>query len=192
MILLETVLNNVDVRVEPFALCDVYSRWEATIGRPRFASVHYIFKGRGTISARDETGLPLREGSMIISPAGVRLWIEPDDDAAQAVATAVTCRDLPEGWRHVRTGSGRRGVTLACGLIRVTYQKSVGLFDYLRDPFLEDFSDSPEVRRMFAELLREMAASQPGSRVIVESLLQRCLVLLLRRHCASGQCQLPL
>jgi AraC family transcriptional regulator, activator of mtrCDE len=128
---------------------------------------------------------------MVISPAGVRLWIEPDGAAAQAVATATSCRDLPEGWRHVRTGAGRHGVTLACGAIRVTYQQAVGLFEYLREPILEDFSGSPEVHHVFAELLREMAEPQPGSRMIIVSLMQRCLVMLLRRHCASGRCQLP-
>jgi len=191
LILLETLLANLDIGVEPFALCDVHGRWEATLGKKAFASVHYVLKGRGTISVRKGRKRSLKEGSMVISPAGVRLWIEPDGAAAQAVATATSCRDLPEGWRHVRTGSGRRGVTLACGAIRVTYQQSVGLFEYLREPIHEDFSDSPEVHRVFAELLQEMAEPQPGSRMIIESLMQRCLVILLRRHCASGQCQLP-
>jgi AraC family transcriptional regulator, activator of mtrCDE len=191
MILLETLLTDLDVCVEPFALCDVHGRWEATLGKKGFASVHYVLKGRGTISVRNGTELSVKEGSMVIIPAGVRLWIEPDGAAAQGVATAISCQDLPEGWRHVRTGSGRHGVTLACGAIRVTYQQSVGLFDYLREPIIEDFSDSPEVHRVFAELLREMAEPQPGSRMIIESLLQRCLVILLRRHCASGRCELP-
>src|SRR5690348_13548247 len=123
MILLETLLTDLDVCVEPFALCDVHGRWEATFGKKGFASVHYVLKGRGTISVRNGTMLSVKEGSMVIIPAGVRLWIEPDGAAAQGVVTAISCQDLPEGWRHVRTGSGRHGVTLACGAIRATYQQ---------------------------------------------------------------------
>jgi hypothetical protein len=40
-IFLETLLTDLDVGVEPFALCYVRGRWEATLGNKRFASVHY-------------------------------------------------------------------------------------------------------------------------------------------------------
>ncbi|TAL95923.1 MAG: AraC family transcriptional regulator [Rhodanobacter sp.] len=153
--------------------------------------LHYVLEGQGAMSVHGGARLSLKQGNMVISPPGVRLWIEPDIVAERTVVAATSCHDLSQGWCHVRDGWGNNGVTVVCGLIRVTYQRATSLFEYLREPILEDFSGSLEINRIFATLLREMTEPQSGSSMIIESLLQQCLVMLLRRHCVTGQCRLP-
>ena len=82
-------------------------------------------------------------------------------------------------------------VRMACGTVRATYQQAHGLFDYLREPLIEDLSEDQNLRRAFDSLLAELAMPQPGSRVLTRALMQQCLVLLLRRHCAGGECRIP-
>lgn len=191
MVLLDTLLADLDIGVEPFALCEVHHRWRIGPGKKGLANIHYVLAGHGVLEWHNGTRLPFEGGSMLILPVGVRPWVEPAGVKPASSENLASCRELAEGWRQIRLGSGSHGVMLACGAIRATYRKSVGLFDYLRDPIVEHFPGDPNIRGTFCVLLREMADPQPGSRVVVESILRRCLVMLLRRHCASGQCRLP-
>ena len=81
------------------------------------------------------------------------------------------------------------GLILACGAISATYRHGKGLFDYLREPIVEDFTDNGPIRGAFEALLAELASPQPGTDALSEALMKQCLVLLLRQHCASGECR---
>ena len=73
-------------------------------------------------------------------------------------------------------------VVTACGAIRATYQGSVGLFDQLREPIVENFAADDPIHRSFQDLMDEIAGTRAGSRAMVETVVRRCLILLMRRH----------
>jgi AraC family transcriptional regulator, activator of mtrCDE len=67
--------------------------------------------------------------------------------------------------------------------LRATYRGYVGVFDLLSNRLVEKLAPQDPLRDLFQELLEEMASRRPGSRAMVETLLRRCLLLLLRRCC---------
>lgn len=191
MILLDTLLAELEIGVEPFALCEIRTRWRLRpVGRGE-ASVHYVLAGQGVLALPDGAPLAIKAGAMVVIPSGVKPWIEPDGAGPAGTVRITACEKPRQDWRRLRAGSGRFGVILACGAIHATYHQSTGLFNYLAEPIVEDFSTSSEIRRTFRRLLKEMADPKPGSRSVVECLLRECLVMLLRRYCASGHCRLP-
>jgi AraC-like DNA-binding protein len=96
---------------------------------------------------------------------------------------------LPPAWR-ARAAAGDDGVAVedvrAGGRIRATFQGSLGLFDHLRAPLIENLAAGDPIRRSFEDIRDEVAAGGAGCRAMVEALLRRALVLLLRRHFAHG------
>jgi AraC-like DNA-binding protein len=70
----------------------------------------------------------------------------------------------------------------AAGEIRATFHGSLGLFDHLREPLAEPLSSGDLIRQSIEDIRDEIVAASPGCRAMVETLLRRALVLLLRRH----------
>ena len=190
MILLERLLAGLDVGVEPFAVCDVRGEDRLTFDRDDGATVHYTLAGAGVLRIGDGAPLTLNRHDFVVVPPRQRQRIEAGG-GRHATLPARACRPLGEGLRQIAVGDGERGVVMACGVIRVTYRRTTGLFDYLREPIVESFADDPPVRRAFETFLAEMAAPRPGTRALAEAVMKQCLVVLLRRHCASGECRVP-
>jgi AraC-like DNA-binding protein len=107
------------------------------------------------------------------------MWIEPANAATER-PQAVICRQLL-GLLNLDVDSSDAGVAVACGAIHATFQQSAGLFDQLREPIVEDVSDSAILKNAFPELAEEMRESRPGTAEIVSCILKRCLIGILRR-----------
>jgi AraC family transcriptional regulator, activator of mtrCDE len=80
-----------------------------------------------------------------------------------------------------------RDVMVMRGRIRATYYGSVDLFEGLEEPLVERLDPDDPLRASFAALMEEMTGQGPGARAMVEALLRRCLIMLLRRHCRGSE-----
>ncbi len=186
--LLEKLLAGLEVGVEPFAVCDVRGDSHLAFDASDTATVHYALAGAGTIRMAGGPAIDARAHTFMIVPSGVPQRIEAGD-GGHATVPALACSPLADGLERISAGSGERGLILACGAIRATYRRGKGLFDYLREPIVEDFTDNRPIRGAFEALLAELASPQPGTDALSEALMKQCLVLLLRQHCASGECR---
>ncbi|MFQ5785310.1 MAG: AraC family transcriptional regulator [Alphaproteobacteria bacterium] len=188
MILLEKLLAGLEVTVEPFAVCDVRGDAHLAFGPSEDATVHYTLAGAGVVYVGNRATAAPRHTFMVIPP-GLHQRIEPLAGGAGEPLPATTCEPLADGLERLAAGTGDHGVVLACGKIRAIFRGVHGLFDYLREPIVENFADDDPIRGAFESLLAELAAPQPGAAALSEALMKQCLVLLLRRHCASGECR---
>ena len=187
--LLEKLLAGLDVGVEPFAVCDVRGDSHLAFDASDTATVHYTLAGAGTIRLAGGPAIDARAHTFMIVPSGVRQRIEAGGGGGQATVPALACSPMTDGLERIAAGCGEHGLILACGAISATYRHGKGLFDYLREPIVEDFTDNGPIRGAFEALLAELASPQPGTDALSEALMKQCLVLLLRQHCASGECR---
>lgn len=187
--LLEKLLAGLEVGVEPFAVCDVRGDAHLAFDASDTATVHYALAGAGTIRIADGPAIDVRAHTFMVVPPGVRQRIEAGGGGGQATVPALACSPLADGLERITAGSGKHGLILACGAIRATYRHGKGLFDYLREPIIEDFTDDDPICSAFEALLGELASPQPGTDALSDALMKQCLVLLLRQHCASGECR---
>ncbi len=98
---------------------------------------------------------------------------------------------LPDGLVRMTAGDGAADVVTACGTIRASYGGTVGLFDHLEEPIIEDVADAAWLRGAVETMLAELAAPRAGSRALAEALLKQCVVLLIRRQVERGGAKLP-
>jgi AraC-like DNA-binding protein len=161
--LLEQLLRGLDVAVEPFALCRAGAGERVDLGRNPRTVIHYVLGGTGRLVIDRAMAVPLARGGAVIVPPG----------AHQAL-----------------TAAGARGLVMACGAVHATCLTGSGLFDYLGEPIVAGGSDRA-FSHAFETMLAELSRPQPGTETLVRALMQQCLVLVLRRHCESGDCRVP-
>ncbi|MCZ6589336.1 MAG: AraC family transcriptional regulator [Alphaproteobacteria bacterium] len=188
--LLDRLLEGLDVKVAPFAICEIRHGASAIVEDKGGASLHYVLEGAGI--ARTLTGAEYRltPHTVLIAPPDTCLVISCGEGRTMQLPAPV-CRSLPGGWDWLSHGEGPPGLMLACGAVRATHHHTTGLFDYLRAPLLESVSDDSSFREPFQRLLKELADPGPGAHTLTELLLKQCLISLLRRHCQADKPQVP-
>jgi transcriptional regulator GlxA family with amidase domain len=67
-------------------------------------------------------------------------------------------------------------------MIRASYGGTLGLFDHLSEPIVENAGDVEPLRHAFQEMIAELASPSVGTRALTEALMKQCLILLLRQH----------
>ena len=189
MILLEKLLAGLEVRVEPFAVCDVRGESYLALGPSKRPTVHYTLAGAGTVRVGDGTAIEVRPHTFMIVPPGLRQRIEAAAGSAALRLPAMSSAAALGGLARLSMGSGNHGVILACGTIRATYRGTTGLFDYRDAPIVEAFAEDDPIHGTLEALLAELANPQPGTGAFAEAVMKQCLMLLLRRHCESGECR---
>jgi AraC family transcriptional regulator, activator of mtrCDE len=191
MLLLEKLLEGLDIRVKPFALCRAAPGTSLPMPRSSDATIHYVLSGAGQITLKGHPRIELSEGTMVIVPARTSHELIALKGEARGLDVLTRCDPLASGLQIINVGSGENGVVMACGLVGATYQGLHGIFDYLPAPIVEHAEPGETLRHAFENLLRELADPQPGSETMVKALMQQCLVAILRKHCESGRCQVP-
>lgn len=188
--LFDRLLDGLDVTVSAFAICEVRRDASLVLEDDASASIHYVLEGRGFLRSMTGPEVALAPHTVLIAPPKSCLIITCGHEREMSLP-APRCKPLPGGWEWATVGEGAPGVVLACGALRATHRQTTGLFDYLRAPLVESVAESAMFRRSFQQLLDELAAPRPGTRALAEALMKQCLIVLLRRHVASGRCQAP-
>lgn len=176
--LLDKLLRNIDIHVEPFATCLLDTGWRMKLPAPPEAMFHFVLLGSGAIRGRDGESQTLDRFSLAIVPRGTPHALECGQVLSEEVIP-----DSPAGSGILRLVAGDTGsgdLRIACGLVRVSYGDSLGLFRHLNDVLVADLSAFPQARSAFEALLAEQGGATPGSDALTQALMSQCLVYLFR------------
>ncbi len=178
--LLEKLFDNLALTVDPFALCRLAESWRLKVPGSDCVTLHYTLIGDGKIMLRSGELLPIFANSLAVVPPNVSHAVQ---FGAVANETDLEARREPdEPLCELVAGSpDDRELTFACGRIQVSYAGGAGLFDHLKETIILDFSDSPQMRYIFEQLIEECRSSGPASAAMMAALMNQCLIEILRR-----------
>ena len=188
--LLDRLLTNLQLTLQPFAVCEVSSGWRLRLGKLDWVTVHFVLRGTGRLRARGSV-LALRPHSLALVPAGLAHTLETGDPVAhESVAGRPRLRDdaldvYGAGPFHTNE------LRIACGRLQVTLASDQGLFDRLQQPLVLHFDDSPQMAAVFERMLAEERQASATSQLMMRALMSEALILLFRRLCAEPECPLP-
>lgn len=189
---LESLLDGLEVSVEPFAVCEVGGPMPLDMPPMDTAVLHYTLAGEGRLRLQNREEIRMLPRTVLIIPAGMaqRLTASsiPGDNKTQPLPG---CAPLSDGWERICKGSGSPGIQMACAEIHATYHQVQGLFDYLTEPIIERVEENDPIDLAMQSLLHELATPGTGTRAIARALMQQCLVLLLRRQAKQNTDGLP-
>jgi AraC-like DNA-binding protein len=189
-VLVERLLDNLTIDVEPFAVCEISDGWRLHLDGAGWVMLHYVLEGEGGLLTPDGTRRPLRKYSLGVVPLHLSHSIESGNQIVEETAAAAVAAER-HGLDELVAGPGDDDLIVVCGRLKVMYAESVGLFDLLGESLVLDFSDSEPMQETFARLLEEEQSDSPGVRVMMTALMSQCLVLLLRRICEDPEAKLP-
>jgi len=189
--LLDKLLDQLTVRVEPFALCFVSAGWRLCLPCPSAVTFHFVLQGRGYLRGpgKDDV-LALSNNWLAVVPTGTMHSLESKRRVRHEEHIGAPPPDSPPVLKLVAGKSATAEFIIACGLVSVRYGQWLGLFDHLRDVLAVDLSDSPRVRTAFSAILAEQSNPSPGGNAMTTALMTTCLVELLR-HLAQGHADAP-
>lgn len=192
--LLERLLDNLAVHVEPFARCDVASGCCLNLRDLGWVTLHYVLQGDGELLATAGAAQALRPGTLAVIPAGMAHTIRYGSGQRTTSIDHTAPRDAAGLLRYVaapQNAPSNDGLVIACGELQALYARGLGLFDLLTEPVVVDLSDAPAMLTTFEQMLVESERPSPGSRVMLTSLMNAGLVQLFRRLCEGPDCALP-
>ncbi len=189
-VLLDKLLANLAVDVEPFALCLLSEDWRLSLQGPVNVMIHFVLEGTGVVRGPSGDAYSVAPYWLIVVPPRTRHALESGEN--------------PQHERHIDASAGGHmadrvvagspdapALTVACGTVCARYGSSLGLFDHLREMLAVDLSGFPEARRAIEGILAEQSRADPGGSAITAALMTQCLVYLFRRLCEQPQCPLP-
>jgi len=189
--LLDRLLSSLEVRVEPFSLCEVGAGGSLHLPGSIGVTLHFVLVGSGFVRSGTDRLRPIAPCTLAVVPSGMEHALEPDDGAGESCPTGPGGDAFPSA-PVVSAGTAEPvELVVACGYVKVSYGSALGLFDRLDDVLVEDLSDVPQVRSAFAEILAEQSGGAPGSEALKAALMSQCIVHFLRRICESGTCTPP-
>ena len=190
-VLLDRLLSNLDIHVEPFSLCEVSPGRRLRLPGPATVMLHFVLTGSGFVRSAAGRARPLKTCSLAVVPKGAQHFLEPEGETVRECVIDPESETLPSAPVISTESTEPPEMIVACGLVKVRYGATLGLFDKLGDILVEDLSDIPQVRSAFKEILAEQSDAGPGSETMKAALMSQCIVYLLRRLCQSGTCSLP-
>ncbi|MCG6923350.1 MAG: AraC family transcriptional regulator [Acidobacteria bacterium] len=178
--LLDKLLANLTVEVEPFALCQVSAGWRLRLPGPPKPLLHFVLQGVGAVLDPHDTAQPLAPLWLSVVPVGARHALECGGGVQNEVR--IDAPPAGEPVCHFVAGTPDSAeLVVACGLVNVRYGPSVSLFEHLRQVLAVDLSDRPGISAAFQAILAEQDQAGPGSTAMTAALMTECLVHLFRR-----------
>jgi AraC-like DNA-binding protein len=178
--LLDKVLSNLNVSVEPFAICLVSEGWRLNLPGPPDALVHFVLEGKGRVLGPGGESHAVGPGSLAIIPRGAEHALETEGPVEHIEESAAPCSGflLPE---LIAGGANDPPLVVACGLVRMRWGDH-GLFDHLLKVLNLDLSSTPAVGIALRGILEEQSGdgARPGSAALTAALMSQCLVHVLR------------
>ena len=191
MLTFDQLCRGLEVEIAAFAICEVRPGATFALAEETDTAVHYVLAGDGVAWRSTGEAAELSPHKVMIVPPGSGLTIGSGPERRINMVEP-KCAALPDGWSHLTVGDALGGVTLACGYVRARYMEVAELFDYLREPLIEDVAEDKSFRVPFQNLLEELADPKPGTKVLAEMLMKQCIIALLRRQSeATGECFVP-
>lgn len=189
-VLLDKLLSDLYVHVEPFSICLVSKGWRLWLPGPPSVMLHFVLQGEGGV--RDPHGnlQPLAPGWLVVVPKGAKHALESTGKVRHEISSDAASKASPVP-SHLVAGSSDPNLIIDCGLVSVLYGESLSLFDHLREVLAVDLSDSPEVRTAFQGIMAEQSQPRSGSEAMRAALMRQCLVYLFRRISSYSDCPLP-
>jgi AraC family transcriptional activator of mtrCDE len=188
--LLETLFENLELKVEPFATCRLAEGWRLCLPCRDWVTLHYTLQGEGKLRLGSGEFRALTCNSLAVIPSGLTHAIQcghvrhETGIEGQGDPGAPLCELIAGPIDHVN-------LTIACGRIQVTYAESKGLFDHLREAIVLDFDNSPQMRGIFEALIDEYRQSGPACAAMMTALMNQCLIQVLRRVSTQAGSALP-
>jgi AraC-like DNA-binding protein len=188
--LLDKMLSNLSVHVDPFAICTLSEGWRLRLPGPPGVLFHFVLEGSGMLYGPRNDAHPIDRLYLAVVPSGAKHVLETSGDIRDELVIPAP----PSGEQVCEITAGpseRAKLVVGCGIVRIRYGPSLDLFDHLNNVLAVDLSSIPEAQIAFQGIFAEQSRAIAGSDAMTAAFMTQCLVHLFRRLPSQGEDVLP-
>lgn len=179
----EFVFDELDIRAEPFALCELRGKCDLGLGRNAATTLHYVLAGHGELLLPKRAPLPVRRDTLILVPAFQPHTLRSFGGCREPVPV---CKPADLDLLHLLHQSDqvqRDDKLLAvCARVTISLRDVRGLIDLVREPMAAQIPAREPMASPLRQILVELSNPGLGSRAMVRALLLQCVIGLLRER----------
>lgn len=179
---LDRLLTTMSVRLHAFAVCEIQEGYRLSFDPMEAVTIHYVLAGSGVLQIGSGASVAFSPHNIMVVPARARQTLGEASPVHGEAPADENCEMLADGLLKFTAGEGAPTTRIVCGMILATYGGTLGLFDHLSEPIVENAEDVEPLRHAFQEMIGELAKPGVGTRALTEALMKQCLILLLRQH----------
>jgi AraC-like DNA-binding protein len=176
--ILDRYLSNLNVEVEPFALCLLQSGWRLSLPGPPCAMLHFVVEGDGWLSCPDGMHTPVGPNWLVVIPQGAQHSLETPENFEHELK--IECTPTGPPVHHIVAGESPAEMVVGCGTLNVRYGESIGLFDHLSEVLVVDLSSIPDIPGLFRSLIQEQSHADAGTPVLQGAIMTQLMIHMLR------------
>ena len=179
------ILDEMEIRVDPFALCELNGACDLGLEKDAAATLHYVLAGAGELVISGRPPVPVSRGSLILVPALNTHVLRSFGAFGDPLPTCNPERLKLAHLIHQSQGETQGKLVAICARVRLTIRQMQNLVDLIRAPVVENRTGDQVLAAPIEQLLCELSRPRHGSRAMIRALLMQCMIELIRRRAAE-------
>lgn len=180
---LNSLIAELEVQLVSFSECLVIPGCRLNVGEYETPGIYYVMNGAGLVHFRGDPPIAVGPHTLIIVPPNYSFSLETCEQHASEFV-AVDGSELIEQENSVSTfsaGSRNPKTIVFCVFFRTLYCKSMGLFEMLSDPVVEEFKADDRLDIKLKSVMVELMSQEVAFGAMTSALLKEIIVTLVRR-----------
>lgn len=177
----EFILDELDIRAEPFALCELRGKCDLGLGRDAATTLHYVLAGQGELLLPNRPPLPVQRDTLILVPAFQPHTLRSFGGRLDPIPVCKPADlDLMHLVHQAEQARGEDQLLAVCARVTISLRDVHGLIDLVREPMAAQIPARDPTASPLRQILVELSNPGLGSRAMVRALLLQCVIGLLR------------
>ncbi len=185
---LNSLIAELDVQLVSFAECLISPGCRMNVKGYETPCIYYVMEGAGHLHLRGNPPVAVVRHTLIIVPPNYAFSLETAEADAAGECVAVDGFAPIERANAVCTFSaGTRSpkTIVFCVFLRTLYCKSLGLFETLSEPVVQELTADDQLDMKFKSVMAELRSQDVAAGAMIAALLKEIIVTLFRRSFSS-------
>jgi AraC-like DNA-binding protein len=185
---LNSLITELDVQLVSFSECLLSPGYRLNVKEYESPCIYYVIEGSGVMQYRGAPPIAVNPHTLIIVPPNYSFSLEACEDKSVRECVIVDGFDPIERANSVGTfsaGTRNPKTIVFCVFLRTLYCKSMGLFETLSEPVVEEFNADDRLDITLRSVMAELMSQEVAAGAMTAALLKEIIVTLFRRSFSS-------
>lgn len=179
----ERVFNEIAVKAEPFALCELQGQCSLGLDSQSGTTLHYVLAGHGEIVFRGRAPIRIEPGTLVIVPTlrshTLRSFGIPGNPFPECHPAEL---NLAAHLVRGNNSSANDKLLAICSDVNIGLRGTSDLINLIREPIVEKVTAASPMLAPIEQMLTELSSPSLGSRALIRVILTQCMIYLLRNR----------
>lgn len=185
---LNSLITELDVQLVSFSECLLSPGYRLNVKRHESPCIYYVIAGSGVLHFPGAPPIAVKPHALIIVPPNYSFSLETGEQNSMGDIVTVNGFDNIDQANLVGTfsaGNKAPKTIVFCVFVRTLFCKSMGLFETLSEPVVEEFNADDRLDIKLRSVMAELMSQEVAAGAMTAALLKEIIITLFRRSISS-------